>query len=381
MCIGDKHDQAYTVLLTERSKRIEQLYHGLSDWKSAEPERDLLCLKCHVHPNVERQPMHVADGTRSFRFEDGVSCEACHGPAGRWLDLHHRPEWKTLSATSKRDDFGMEGTHSLPERIKMCLACHVGAPGMEVNHDLLAAGHPRLAFEFTSSHAILNHHWDDADDRDPALGGSPDFEARAWIIGQVLTFEASLDLFEHRLSRPGGPEFAEYDCYACHHDLKVTGDRQDRAFPGRVAGRLTWNRWASSQVENAVEFLTGAKSPVLANDLQAIREEMTRLQPDRKRLAESIRGARTSLPPISIDRPVPSVRPAVEQIARTSTPTWDDAAQAYNGLVAWERTRIDRRQPEIPGLRSELSSLRRLLTPDARYRIDDARAILDRVAR
>jgi len=166
--LTDKHDRAYAVLLSERSKKIEQHVHGLDDWRTAQPERDLLCLKCHVHPDLDRAVSKEVEGIRQFRLEDAVSCEACHGPAQRWIDIHHRPEWQALSATEKQTHYGMNDTRSVLGRTKVCVTCHVGAPGMEVNHDLLAAGHPRLAFEFSSYHSLMTKHWDDARDRDPA---------------------------------------------------------------------------------------------------------------------------------------------------------------------------------------------------------------------
>jgi len=380
LCVNDKHDRAFAVLLDERSKKIEQRYHGLPDWRTAQPERDLLCLKCHVHPEIARRPMLEIDGLRQFRFEDGVSCEACHGPAERWLDLHHRPAWLALSSREKQTHFGMTDTRGLHSRIRGCVACHVGAPGMEVDHDLIAAGHPRLAFEFAGSQALMTKHWDDAADRDPARGGRPSFETEAWANGQLLALKASLELLQHRLLNKPGPEFAEFDCYACHHDLRNPGSKQDREFSGRTAGKLTWNRWPIAQVENAFKVRTGRVDPRIVEGLQTIGREMTTLAPNktavRQAIAVVIAGLEDALrQPAS---PV-LVRDTMKAIASAKPQTWDDAAQAFNGLVALEKTRIDTRQAEIPELRSNLESLRRLLLPDARYRLSDVAETMDRI--
>jgi hypothetical protein len=75
------------------------------------------------------------------------------------------------------------------------------------------------------------------------------------------------------------------------------------------------------------------------------------------------------------------VRDAMARIANKQAPSWDDAAQAYIGLTAWERTRLDRRQPEIAGLRHNLEALRMLLLPNARYRLKEVEETTGRIAR
>jgi hypothetical protein len=383
VCLTDKHDRAYGVLLEERSKKIEQRYHGLGDWQSAQPERDLLCLKCHVHPEMERVSSRIVNGVRPFRLEDGVSCEACHGPAERWLDAHHRPEWQGLSALEKQTHYGMWDTRSVSGRVQGCVACHVGAPGMEVNHDLIAAGHPRLAFEFSSYHSLMTRHWDDARDRDPARGGDADFEVHAWMTGQIVVLKAALELLHHRAERKAWPEFAEFDCYACHHDLQNAGAKQDRTFPGRIAGRLPWSRWATAQVEAAFALRDGKIDADIKKSLASIRQEMQKLVPDKESLSREIpivvRQLENALQRRGASRVIP-VREGMAQIAKDSGQSWDEAAQTYNGLVAWERTRIDRRETEIPSVRANLERLRATLLPDARFRLDEVRRVIGRIS-
>lgn len=385
ICLTDKHDRAYAVLLSERSKKMEQHVYRLDDWRTAHPELDLLCLKCHVHPELDRAVSKEVDGIRQFRLEDAVSCEACHGPAQRWIDVHHRPEWQALSATEKQAHYGMNDTRNVLGRTRVCVTCHVGAPGMDVNHDLLAAGHPRLAFDFSSYHSLMTKHWDEARDRDPARGGTPDFEAHAWMTGQLATLKASLELLDHRRTQQAWPEFAEFDCYACHHDLRNAGAKQDRAFPGRVAGTLSWNRWSTAQAETALALLAGHNDPAIAQGLEAIRQEMQKPIPSQETLGREISKAVRLLeqalqkaPANLRDMPV---RDAMARIANKSAPSWDDAAQTFIGLTAWERTRQGRRQPEIAGLRPNLEALRILLLPDARYRLKEVEETTGRIAK
>src|SRR5207253_2017930 len=96
--------------------------------------------------------------------------------------------------------------------------CHVGGPSedgrppRDVDHDLIAAGHPRLEFEFSGSLANLPAHWSEK-----GRNAAPDFPARAWAIGQVASAGAALELLGDRAraaEQQSGrwPEFSEYDC-------------------------------------------------------------------------------------------------------------------------------------------------------------------------
>src|SRR4030095_2823343 len=73
----DKHARSYRPLLNDQSLRTARNL-GLSK----PPSEEKLCLDCHAH-NVP-----VALRGERFKFDDGVSCEACHGPAGRRLGTH-----------------------------------------------------------------------------------------------------------------------------------------------------------------------------------------------------------------------------------------------------------------------------------------------------
>src|SRR5205823_4821454 len=134
---------------------------------------------------------------------------------------------------------------------RMCVDCHVGKPGSDVNHDLIAAGHPWLKFEFSAFHAHYPKHWDDAKDRDPAKDprGGKDFELRAWAAGQLVSAEAALNLLAERADeekKHPWPEFAEYDCFACHHDLKAKSSHQQRYLEqagNKKPGELVWGDW------------------------------------------------------------------------------------------------------------------------------------------
>ena len=134
----------------------------------------------------------------------------------------------------------MRPTKDLLARGETCAECHVGLGSADVNHDLIAAGHPRLNFEYGSQLAKLPKHWRVDDDK----ARHPDYEAKVWALGQVLAAKASLDLLESRASRSlpddsttPWPEFAEYSCFSCHHELaRPSWPRPDaRRRPGRAS--------------------------------------------------------------------------------------------------------------------------------------------------
>jgi hypothetical protein len=278
----DRHAQAYEVLLEKRSEQIERNLHPD---KHVRPETDALCLRCHVHPSYDTRMVRVVDGVSQFRKEDGVSCEACHGPAQHWLATHFRSE----RSPAQREAEGQYDTRSLPGRIQLCVDCHVGAPGMDVNHDLIAAGHPRLTFEFSGFHFLWHKHWDHAKD-----ASQPSFEARAWLLGQVIAAQASLRLLADRADEKNGrvwPEFAEHDCAACHHDLNGKSDRQAPGFEKRKPGVMPQNRWNVAMLTRALEGLGAPADNQLATALDDIRKGLESLPLQRKQVAKQARQA------------------------------------------------------------------------------------------
>lgn len=236
----DRHADAYRVLTGERSQTIAD---NLAKPRVA-PEKDARCLACHATPVASADP-----ATLPALMSDGVGCESCHGPSGGWAAKHIEWDWARRTPQDKAAS-GMTPTADLVSRARVCAGCHVGAPARDglpvkdVNHDLIAAGHPRLNFEFSAYLANMAHHWRDDTGPDAAAG----FPARAWAVGQVVTARAALDLLRDRARRAGGdaapwPEFAEFGCFSCHHDLR---DDPWRRQPGTVStpsGRARWGSW------------------------------------------------------------------------------------------------------------------------------------------
>ncbi len=283
--LRDPHSRAYEVLLGERSRRIEKELKRLPDLASAHPEQSALCLNCHVAPGI-------AAATRQPRFSpaDGVGCESCHGPAEKWLGPHR--SWKHSTESERRTAYTESGMAWLSDpaaRVRACAACHVGTAAADVNHDLIAAGHPRLTFEYSAYLAHLPPHWDAAAERKR----HPDFEARSWAIGQVAVARAALGLLVAR-AKPGKPwpEFAEYNCASCHRDLKVTpqtGPEREqgeaKSVPSRL-GLLPFGTWDFAALPQALALRPAEENAVCQTALNALRNEMDKPTPDAAAVAK-----------------------------------------------------------------------------------------------
>jgi hypothetical protein len=242
----DPHAGAYGVLFDARSAEIIKnlAFPGVA---SVPAHQNVRCLACHCEP-------HVGSATGLARHRvDGVGCEACHGSAANWVDAHTAPTvWDRLSAAEKE----LKGMVNVKDPLALattCVGCHVGAPAdagrdlplRDVNHELLAAGHPRLNFEFATFLANLPPHWKQSE-------GDTDSRAsvRPWALGQVAGARAAVTLLADRARRAEAtgsaaswPEFAEYDCSSCHHGLTPTSARQRRPPSSGLLGQSSWGNW------------------------------------------------------------------------------------------------------------------------------------------
>lgn len=227
---GDPHATGFTVLyddesaLIARNMRLEQ-----EAWRSK------LCLDCHTLNVPEAQQANGLD------LEEGVSCEVCHGPASGWIAGHTEEGWSHQESVSK----GMVDMRNLATRVSTCLGCHLGNGEKAVDHELIAAGHPNLRFELDNYTGALPPHWAPYGDRQRSEGRADTHGIRAWAIGQIASFQESLQLLSRRAKEGPWPEFAEMSCDACHHDLEDSKWRQVRGYRDRP-GLPPWSpaRWA-----------------------------------------------------------------------------------------------------------------------------------------
>jgi len=207
----DKHARAYAVLQNDLSKEIAKKL-GLEKPAHESP----VCLDCHAH--------NVPASKRGDKFvqSDGITCEACHGPAERWVTSHVEP-----SATHARNRaHGLFPTGDDVERARLCLSCHFGNSQKFVTHRIMAAGHPRMSFELDTFAQIGPAHWRIDEDwvkRKGEWNG-----VRAWAVGQAVAAQELLKiLVDPKRGRDGlFPELVLFDCHSCHHPM---ADRRNTA--------------------------------------------------------------------------------------------------------------------------------------------------------
>ncbi|MBI2681204.1 MAG: hypothetical protein HYX25_09400 [Candidatus Solibacter usitatus] len=209
----DKHSKAYSVLDNDRSKRIAEILN-LGNAQKAQK-----CLVCH------------AAGSPPNSISDGVACEACHGPAEKWLGPHTQPN---SHATSVQN--GMVDQSNLRTRTANCLSCHLGNKERVVDHEMIAAGHPDLVFELDTFGAAQPMHYREPK---PSPGNSLP-RVRVWAVGQASALAQGMTLLAgHATSN--WPEFSDLECYQCHHDLRAASWRIQRGYAGRKPGSLQVN--------------------------------------------------------------------------------------------------------------------------------------------
>ena len=246
--LEDPHARSYETLSDERSEVIAANL-GLGRPAREEPS----CLACHAFgPPTER----LADG---WAVEEGISCEACHGPAGGWLGTHDQEGWTHADSVAA----GMTDTRDPARRAALCLDCHLDGPGRAVDHRLLAAGHPPLTFELDNFAASVSH-WRERAEADGVRG---------WAVGQVAALERELATIAARAGRGEWPELAHLRCGDCHH--AISEERWRRAASrrdGPVTGLPRWSpaRWA------ALRHVVAAASPAEEERLGAALAEVAR---------------------------------------------------------------------------------------------------------
>jgi hypothetical protein len=218
--VRDKHAHAYVNLTNPVGTRIAKIM-GLPS-----PDTAPRCLACHALdvPAEER--------ARTFDLTDGVGCENCHGPASAWLGPHTTRGWNY----DKSLELGMYNTRDLVKRSEKCLSCHLGTPEKDVDHELIAAGHPDLYFELDSFMSVMPPHWKEVDT-------DPWFAVRAMAVGQAVQLREQLKRVARESQNGIWPEYGELDCFACHHNLVAAKDswRQERGYPGRRPGNAPFN--------------------------------------------------------------------------------------------------------------------------------------------
>ncbi|HVJ79907.1 MAG TPA: multiheme c-type cytochrome, partial [Planctomycetia bacterium] len=274
---GDPHAAASQALFKPVSLQMAAILKRSGALAADEtPATAKLCLQCHGSP---------ASGPSGHLWtaSEGISCEQCHGAASGYLVPHAQPDWKTVPAAAKTA-LGLRDTKSLAGRARTCIACHVGVPGQEVGHELIAAGHPILRFDFRTYLARYpGKHWDVTKDKrsaDRAEKKEMPFELEALLEGRRALGRAAVKLVAAHAKSPSlaWPEFADQDCLSCHKNLSTR--LGGRSAPGAL-GRANWGDWYFPESTHGSPASKSALPPSLA----AMTTELRRARPDRSAVA------------------------------------------------------------------------------------------------
>lgn len=262
--VRDKHAHAFINLTNPVGTRIAKIM-GLG-----KPDTAPRCLACHA------LDVPVDMRARTFDLTDGVGCENCHGPASAWLGPHTTRDWKY----EKSLDLGMYNTRDLIKRSEKCLTCHLGTGDKSVDHELIAAGHPDLYFELDSFMSVMPQHWKEFD-KDPWLG------VRSLGVGQAVQLREQLKRIARESQGGIWPEYAELDCFACHHSLTAAKDswRQERGYPGRRPGNPPWNLSRFVVFRRVIQEADPGASVQLKSSVDKVYGLVTALNSDRKEIA------------------------------------------------------------------------------------------------
>jgi len=270
----DPHAQSWKTISSEASVKILTKLGILLDGKIANAEGFQNCLACHnTDPNITAEQL-------SPRIAEGVGCESCHGPAEPWYDRHYQG---SASAKFAKTNLGLTDSGPLVQRAKICASCHVGSKDRDMNHDIIAAGHPALYFDMAVYHEAYPKHWRDKDQ------DQSNFRSKLWLAGKIAMADAELELLESRACKSlpvsTWPELSNYQCNSCHFQLggiPKANSQLDRELVTR--GRAPVRDWNL----NGFAMFSAVSSPTqseLVVSLNSLRKLLQSPNPDSKLIA------------------------------------------------------------------------------------------------
>jgi len=241
-----------------------------------------------------------------------------------------------------------------------------------VDHELIAAGHPDLYFEQASFEAVMPRHWKVPADKDPWV------EVRTMVVGQAIQLRENM----RRISRNAGkfwPEYAELDCFACHHSLTAPKDswRQERGYAGRRAGNPPWNpsRFAVFQlVLNEVDR-TGAgqldgevkRVMTLVSDITADKTQIARAAESAANAADGVakKLVAAQLDAATAQKLIRSIAADADRISSQGERAAEQAAMAMDSLYIASKT--NGRGGNETAVRGSINTLFQLLQNPSNY--------------
>lgn len=261
----DYHSDAYSVLRSEESKAMADRL-GLSSAQTAD-----VCLDCHAD-NIPADKRG-----EKFQISDGVGCEACHGGAEKWIESHAEDD----ATHANNLALGMYPTEKPEARAKLCLSCHVGTEEKFADHDIMAAGHPRMSFELETFTVNQPAHYDVDEDYLERKGNIE--SVNMWVNGMVFKARRQLDLIRSDLFSGHGlfPELAFFDCHSCHHPMDERRMQATSVTGGLPPGVVQLD-------DSSFQMLMAIASVVQSDAASTLREQVGRLHASTTRGREEL---------------------------------------------------------------------------------------------
>lgn len=348
----DPHRRAFAVLYSARSVEIFRNLNPAEPSADETPNRDQYaqfltrrCVGCHATQTP-------ADSVESLL--DGVTCASCHAQPAGWREGHYLVHWPPASDPELATLIKSLAASNLRTRAAICAACHVGPQRVgdqvyDVTHDLIAAGHPRMAFEFATYLANFPKHWNAAADQaryERTTGGR--FNVDAWRIGQEVAAHRMVDQWKQRLDAATSdpainawPEFSHFECADCHHQLATPDASRPRA--ARARGRTGTPRVAFESLDYLARLQRDAApgDDSLAQQANLARSRLEQFEPPTFGLAASVDELRRSLSQSPLLEPCPSDGliahgRVLSRLVRSTPDKSDAAAQSPTTNVTWE---------------------------------------------
>jgi hypothetical protein len=189
------------------------------------------------------------------------------------------------------------------------------------------------------------------------------------------------------------PEFAEWECSACHHDLSDdTARQQSLAQAGGLSGQLiewdTWNHFMSREHAAALNNAFGGDTNTaeqIQNTTRQLADEMRKLYPDRTAVAELAQqnadrlrkwAATIARSQITVPRIDALTKTILEDQQGAQPANWPSAAQTYDALASLHDTRTklqpgaSTNEPLTAGIQRLFDELSKKQTPAGYYILD-----------
>ncbi|MEK7748133.1 MAG: multiheme c-type cytochrome [Nitrospirota bacterium] len=265
----DQHTKAYNVLFNERSARI-----GRNINLKTKPNESPICLACHTSNGPTQQAVE------SDLRREGISCEGCHGPAGGWIVNHIEKEWTHDQSVRA----GMTDLRNLKKRAETCLACHLGNAEKTVDHELIAAGHPRLIFELDNYSEAVPPHWKPLIYKREKRDMQKTDAIHAWAVGQAVAFRQEMLQLARQAQSANWPEFSQMDCATCHHSLDNSGWRQEQPHPVK-AGFPKWSPARFIMLRHIVSVVAPEKQDPLNSAVMRLSSYISKINTPTKTVA------------------------------------------------------------------------------------------------